>query len=57
MAMSYCTGRTERATNSTGPEAAAATNQVISSTLLSIGVENVLCGKRAFLILDQRLLS
>jgi EAL and modified HD-GYP domain-containing signal transduction protein len=40
-----------------GTEAAAATQQVISSTLLSIGMENVLCGKKAFLNFDHRLLS
>jgi EAL and modified HD-GYP domain-containing signal transduction protein len=40
-----------------GTEASAATKQVISSTLLSIGFENILCGKKAFLNFDQRLLS
>ena len=40
-----------------GTDAAAATRQVISSTLLSIGLENILCGKKAFLNFDHRLLS
>jgi c-di-GMP-related signal transduction protein len=40
-----------------GTDAAAATRQVISSTLLSIGFENILCGKKAFLNFDHRLLS
>jgi c-di-GMP-related signal transduction protein len=40
-----------------GTDSAAATRQVISSTLLSIGLENVLCGKKAFLNFDHRLLS
>jgi len=39
-----------------GSEASSATKQVISSTLLSIGLENVLCGKKAFLNFDRRLL-
>ncbi len=40
-----------------GTDSAAATRQVISSTLLSIGLENILCGKKAFLNFDHRLLS
>ena len=40
-----------------GTEAAIATQQVISSTLLSIGFENMLGGKKAFLNFDHRLLS
>jgi c-di-GMP-related signal transduction protein len=40
-----------------GTDASAATRQVISSTLLSIGFENILCGKKAFLNFDHRLLS
>ena len=40
-----------------GTEAPAATKQVISNTLLSIGLENILCGKKAFLNFDQDLLS
>jgi c-di-GMP-related signal transduction protein len=40
-----------------GTNASAATQQVISSTLLSIGLENILCGKKAFLNFDHRLLS
>ena len=39
-----------------GTEASAATKQVIS-TLLSIGLENILCGKKAFLNFNQDLLS
>jgi c-di-GMP-related signal transduction protein len=40
-----------------GTDAALATRQVISSTMLSIGLENILCGKKAFLNFDHRLLS
>lgn len=40
-----------------GTEASSATKQVISTTLLSIGLENVLCGKKAFLNFDHSLLS
>jgi EAL and modified HD-GYP domain-containing signal transduction protein len=40
-----------------GTDAYSATEQVISSTLLSIGLENVLCGKKAFLNFNHRLLS
>jgi c-di-GMP-related signal transduction protein len=40
-----------------GTEATSATKQVISSTLLSIGLENILCGKKAFLNFNERLLS
>jgi len=40
-----------------GIDAAAATRQVISSALLSIGLENILGGKKAFLNFDHSLLS
>ncbi len=40
-----------------GSDAGAATRQVIASTLLSIGLENILCGTKAFLNFDHRLLS
>ena len=40
-----------------GTEAAAATQHVISGVLLSIGLENILGGKKAFLNFDHRLLS
>jgi len=40
-----------------GTEASIATQQVISSTLLSIGLENILCGKKAFLNFNHSLLS
>jgi c-di-GMP-related signal transduction protein len=40
-----------------GTEAGAATQHVISGALLSIGLENILCGKKAFLNFDHRLLS
>src|SRR5580704_13495214 len=40
-----------------GTDADVATRHVISSTLLSIGLENILCGKKAFLNFDHRLLS
>src|ERR1700733_6002372 len=40
-----------------GTEASIATKQVISSTLLSIGLENILCGKKAFLNFNQSLLN
>ena len=40
-----------------GIEAASATSQVISGTVLSIGLENVLCGKKAFINFNHRLLS
>src|SRR5579864_2114416 len=40
-----------------GTEASSATQQVISSTLLSIGLENILCGKKAFVNFNHRLLS
>jgi len=39
-----------------GAEAATATTQVIANTLLSIGWENILCGKRAFINFDRSLL-
>lgn len=40
-----------------GTEAGSATVQVISSTLLGIGLENLVGGKKAFLNFNQRLLS
>ena len=40
-----------------GTDATSATKQVISGTLLSIGLENILCGKKAFLNFNHRLLS
>jgi EAL and modified HD-GYP domain-containing signal transduction protein len=40
-----------------GTEASAATKQVISNTLLSIGLDNILCGKKAFVNFDESLLS
>jgi EAL and modified HD-GYP domain-containing signal transduction protein len=40
-----------------GTEASAATKHVISTTLLSIGLENILCGKKAFLNFNHSLLS
>src|SRR5579863_3297782 len=40
-----------------GTEAGDATQHVISGALLSIGLENILCGKKAFLNFDHRLLS
>ena len=40
-----------------GTDAGIATRQVISSTVLSIGLENIMCGKRAFLNFDHALLS
>ncbi len=40
-----------------GTDATSATEHVISNTLLSIGLENILCGKKAFLNFDHRLLS
>src|SRR5580704_17236792 len=39
-----------------GTEAGVATQTVISNLLLSIGLENILCGKKAFLNFDHRLL-
>jgi c-di-GMP-related signal transduction protein len=39
-----------------GTEAASATTKVISSSILSIGLERILCGKKAFLNFDHRLL-
>lgn len=50
--------RSERSRNQfDGTEASAATKQVISSTLLSIGLENILGGKKAFVNFNHRLLS
>jgi c-di-GMP-related signal transduction protein len=40
-----------------GGDAAQATKQVVANTLISIGVDKVLCGKRAFINLDHRLLT
>ncbi len=40
-----------------GTEAGEATQQVISGALLSIGLENILGGKKAFINFDHRLLS
>ena len=40
-----------------GTEASAATRHVISNSLLSIGLENILGGKKAFVNFDQGLLS
>jgi c-di-GMP-related signal transduction protein len=40
-----------------GTESTSATKQVISSTVLSIGLENILGGKKAFVNFDHRLLS
>jgi c-di-GMP-related signal transduction protein len=40
-----------------GTEDYAATTQVLSNVLLSIGQENILCGKKAFLNFNHRLLS
>jgi EAL and modified HD-GYP domain-containing signal transduction protein len=39
-----------------GTEGTSATKQVISSTLLSVGLEKILCGKKAFLNFNERLL-
>ncbi len=39
-----------------GTEPASATTKVISSSILSIGLERILCGKKAFLNFDHRLL-
>jgi EAL and modified HD-GYP domain-containing signal transduction protein len=39
-----------------GTEATSATQQVISSTLLSVGLEKILCGKKAFVNFNERLL-
>ena len=40
-----------------GAKASVATKQVISNTLLSVGLENILCGKKAFLNFNQHLLN
>jgi c-di-GMP-related signal transduction protein len=40
-----------------GTDSATATKQVISNTLLSIGLENIACGKKAFLNFDRSLLN
>ena len=40
-----------------GTEASSATKQVISSTLLSIGLENMRCGKKVFLNFNERLMT
>ncbi len=39
-----------------GTEAAKATTQVIANSLLTIGLENILCGKKAFVNFDRSLL-
>src|ERR1700733_5605393 len=39
-----------------GTEAASATAQVIANSLLSVGFENMLCGKKAFVNFDRTLL-
>ena len=39
-----------------GSDAASATIQVIANSLLSLGLENILCGKKAFLNFDRSLL-
>lgn len=39
-----------------GTEAGAATNQVIANTLFAIGLEDMLCGKKAFINLGRNLL-
>jgi len=39
-----------------GTEAASATTQVIANSLLSVGLENMLCGKKAFVNFDRTLL-
>jgi EAL and modified HD-GYP domain-containing signal transduction protein len=50
--------RSDRAQNQfDGSESASATKQVISNTVMSIGLENILGGKKAFVNFDQRLLS
>jgi EAL and modified HD-GYP domain-containing signal transduction protein len=50
--------RSDRAHNEfDGTESAFATKQVISNTVMSIGLENILGDKKAFVNFDQRLLS
>ncbi len=39
-----------------GTEATSATQQLISSTLLSVGLDKILCGKKAFVNFNERLL-
>src|ERR1700688_1808239 len=39
-----------------GTEAASATAQVVANSLLSVGVDNLLCGKKAFVNFDRNLL-
>src|SRR5579864_5385559 len=39
-----------------GTDAASATTQVIAHSLLSVGLENILCGKKAFVNFDRSLL-
>jgi c-di-GMP-related signal transduction protein len=39
-----------------GTEASSATRQVISNTLLSVGLERILCGKKAFVNFNENLL-
>jgi EAL and modified HD-GYP domain-containing signal transduction protein len=45
-----------RDTEFDGTDSEIATKQVISSTILALGLENLLCGKRAFINFDARLL-
>lgn len=40
-----------------GTDAASATRQVMSSGVLSVGLENLLCGKKAFINFDEKLLQ
>ena len=40
-----------------GDDDAAATREVVANTIFSIGLEKVLCGKRAFLNFDRSLLN
>jgi c-di-GMP-related signal transduction protein len=46
----------EAANQFDGTEAASATAQVVANSLLSVGVDNLLCGKRAFVNFDRTLL-
>src|SRR5271163_1670144 len=39
-----------------GTDSGTATTQVIANSLLTIGLDNVACGKKAFLNFDERLL-
>src|SRR5579883_456270 len=53
--MSCCSGPDETAFRC--DDGAAATRHVISHTLFSLGIERVLCGKRAFVNFEKSLLS